>query len=459
MNKYFRISCIVIILTILLQSSVSFVAASGSTNGKITSVKIAVISDPHYFSPDLGVTGSKFENYLSKTKKLIPQSEAILRKTVDSIKASDANIVLIPGDLVKDGEYINHQVFAGFLQELRSSCKKVYVIAGNHDINNPASYMYSGSTKTRIRNTSPADFKKIYNDFGYKEAIAADPNSLSYVVEPVKGLRIIAIDACMYNNNLGQQTTSGEIQAKTLSWIEKQLKDAKSKGITVFGMMHHGLVQHFSVQSVLYGDFLVKDWQRMADKLADLGLKAVFTGHYHAQDISKYVSKKGNVIFDIETGSLVTYPNPYRMVEWSSDRMLKVSSHSIDSIDYDLGEKSFLDFSKDSLVKSLYSDIPEMLTGLFSIFNTKNQAQAKIKELGSTEFVSGKTLFDVIVDTMLANHKGDELMSREVMTACEQLKASGSIEMKFTAQALLSLGIDPEPADNNISLDLSKQVK
>ncbi|HEX3028537.1 MAG TPA: metallophosphoesterase [Clostridia bacterium] len=457
MNKFFKVSFIVIIFTILLQSSVSYATVSSITNAKITSVKIAVFSDPHYFSPDLGVTGSKFDSYLSKTQKLIPQSEAILRKTVDSIKASDANIVLIPGDLVKDGEYIDHQVFAGFLQELRSSGKKVFVIAGNHDINNPAAYMYSGSKKTRIRNTSPADFKKIYNDFGYKEAIAADPNSLSYVVEPVKGLRIIAIDSCRYNNNLGQQTTSGEIQAKTLSWIEVQLKDAKSKGITVFGMMHHGLVQHFSFQSVLYSAFLVKNWQSMADKLADLGLKAVFTGHYHAQDISKYVSKKGNVIFDIETGSLVTYPNPYRMVEWSSDQKLNVTSHSIDSIDYDLGGKSFLDFSKASLVKSLYSDVPEMLTGLLSIFNTKDQALAKIKELGSTEFVPGKTFFDVIVETMLANHKGDEVMSPEVKTACEQLKASGSMEMKFAAQALLSIGIDPEPADNNVSLDLSKK--
>lgn len=46
-----------------------------------------------------------------------------------------------------------------------------------------------GDQVTPVASITPAEFKEIYKDFGYEEALATDPGSLSYVVEPVKGLR------------------------------------------------------------------------------------------------------------------------------------------------------------------------------------------------------------------------------------------------------------------------------
>ena len=61
------------------------------------------------------------------------------------------------------------------------------------------------------------------------------------------------------------------------------------------------------------GDYIVADWEKHAASMAKVGIRMVFTGHFHANDISEYVSWTDK-IYDIETGSTVSYPMPYRMV-------------------------------------------------------------------------------------------------------------------------------------------------
>ncbi|HBK33264.1 MAG TPA: metallophosphoesterase, partial [Porphyromonadaceae bacterium] len=60
------------------------------------------------------------------------------------------------------------------------------------------------------------------------------------------------------------------------------------------GMMHHGLVEHMPYQAVFFGDYLVDGWQDAAQQLADRGLKVVFTGHFHSNDVSSFTSSAGN---------------------------------------------------------------------------------------------------------------------------------------------------------------------
>ena len=77
--------------------------------------------------------------------------------------------------------------------------------------------------------------------------------------------------------------------------------------------MHHGLVEHMLYQSTLMPDYLIDDWKNNAEILADSGLKVIFTGHFHSNDITLLTTHKGNKIYDIETGSLAGYPFPYRL--------------------------------------------------------------------------------------------------------------------------------------------------
>ena len=110
-----------------------------------------------------------------------------------------------------------------------------------------------GDNAVSVETITPDMFKSLYADYGYKTAIARDPNSLSYVSEPVKDLRILALDANEYYNNTPEYcVVSGSIKDATMTWAKKQLAEANAKGKSVIGVMHHGLVEHFMGESVIF---------------------------------------------------------------------------------------------------------------------------------------------------------------------------------------------------------------
>ena len=153
----------------------------------ILKADFAVFSDPHLYDSNLGTSGSAFEAYLKQDRKLLAESEAILQSMISTLSAEKLDFVLIPGDLTKDGELSGHQKMAAYLRTLESSGKKVYVVPGNHDINNSHAVRFSGSSAEPVQTINPNDFATIYSDFGYSEAIERDPNSLSYIAEPEIG--------------------------------------------------------------------------------------------------------------------------------------------------------------------------------------------------------------------------------------------------------------------------------
>ncbi len=250
---------------------------------------------------------------------MIRESDAILNAAISGLKQDNIKFVLISGDLTKDGEFSSHTKFAAYLKEMEVSGIEVYVVPGNHDINNPDAVSYSGAMTTPVPRVSPEDFARIYKQFGFGQAIARDPNSLTYLVEPVAGLYVLAMDACRYRENVDSPITGGRFSQETLDWI-LVIAWAKAGNKQIIGFMHHGVVAHYSMQPLLFAEYLVDDWTRVSRMFADAGMRMVFTGHYHAQDVVKRVVKPGRIpsfIFDVETGSLVTYPVPYRCDYWS----------------------------------------------------------------------------------------------------------------------------------------------
>ena len=61
--------------------------------------------------------------------------------------------------------------------------------------------------------------------------------------------------------------------------------------------------------------YLIEDYASIAAQLADAGLEMIFTGHMHANDIAVMTTKSGNTLYDVETGSNLTYPSPMRFVQ------------------------------------------------------------------------------------------------------------------------------------------------
>lgn len=60
-----------------------------------------------------------------------------------------------------------------------------------------------------------------------------------------------------------------------MSWIKEQLEQAEKDDKFVIGMMHHGMVEHFTMQEELFKDYVVDDWEDVSKDLAEAGLNGL----------------------------------------------------------------------------------------------------------------------------------------------------------------------------------------
>lgn len=295
-------------------------------------LRIAVMSDLHYLSPDMIADTEDFEHAFNSDRKLLKESSSVLHEMLERVRADKPDILLVSGDLTKDGEQECHAALAKQLQQLQQDVPglKIYVINGNHDIRNYNAKNFNTADGKAVpaTRTEPEDFKQIY-DFVYSDptviatftpAAGNEAGSLSYVARPVEGLTVIAMDTCRYSsdntsNGDDEHETSGAISADLEKWVIEQTAAAKARGDLVIGLEHHGLVPHFDVEPTILPMYLVNGYERIAQEYADAGMSAVFTGHMHAVDIAAMTTKAGNTFYDIETGSALTYPCPIRFVD------------------------------------------------------------------------------------------------------------------------------------------------
>ena len=68
----------------LLAPDGGLLAPDGGTALPAPSAKLLVLSDPHYFDPSLGTTGSAFATAISHDRKLLAESDAIMRAMADA---------------------------------------------------------------------------------------------------------------------------------------------------------------------------------------------------------------------------------------------------------------------------------------------------------------------------------------------------------------------------------------
>jgi 3',5'-cyclic AMP phosphodiesterase CpdA len=280
-------------------------------------LKIAVVSDIHYMDPSLlknnASAGAAFQAYLDADPKLIEFSDPIFRTVIAQLKSEKPDMLLIPGDLTKDGERISHKSVVALIKQLSDIHIKVFVVPGNHDVNNPEARTYNGDIATPTPSISASEFSSLYADYGYANAIARDPHSLSYVCQPYPNLWILGLDDCEYDDNKDIAIVAGRIKPETMTWALARLQEAKRRHITVFGMMHHNMIEHYAGQTQLDPGYVTDNWEAEADEFMNAGMSVIFTGHYHANDITKRVTGDKE-LYDIETGSLVTAPIPYRIL-------------------------------------------------------------------------------------------------------------------------------------------------
>lgn len=343
--------------------------------------RMAIMSDVHLMAPQLlQREGTAFDSYIANDRKMLAQSPELLDSATNRIEAFNPQVVLITGDLTKDGERVSHELLVErYLKPMASRGIRVFVMPGNHDVNNPHAKIYNGDITKRTASVSATDFANIYKDYGYGEALARDTASLSYVAQLDPTTRLIAVDACEYYDNDFDKdicVTAGRIKPATMNFIESQAAEAHRQGMDVMMAMHHGIVSHFDWQDKVMREYLVDDWRKCAKRIAKTGVKVCFTGHFHAQDVA---SKYG--LSDMETGSTVSYPHPYRLIDVDTKNgTLTVRSERVEELTSMKGSAETLRHKSESYANFALSGVLESMLPKTVPSDVKNECAQVLGE-------------------------------------------------------------------------------
>jgi len=250
----------------------------------------------------------------------------------------------------------------------------------------------------------------------------------------------LALDSCIYGPNPGDSQTAGRFSDATLAWIQAQLGKAQASKIRVLGMMHHGVVEHFANQALVFPEYLVNNRDAVAGMFSDGGMGAVFTGHFHANDITQGTpTGRAKSIYDIETGSAVTYPCPYRIVDVAGDTLTITTQH-ITSIDYDLqGADNFQDYAHDRLLTGLDQLVASLITAPPYAIATDEAQQ----------------ISPWLAQGLVAHYAGDEVITADAQAEVQTIRAYPDVASQLAAGMLTSVWTDLPPPDNNVTLDLA----
>ena len=334
-----------------------------SANGKV----IYVATDIHVMDSSLVINeGSAFTYYIGRDRKMLSQSIEAFQAVIDSAIIHQADVLLICGDLTKDGEKIGHERVSRMLGKALQAGLKTFVIPGNHDIRNPFAKYFDGDTTSPAEGVTAEEFASIYHDFGYGDDHLRDPNSLSYVCEPVPGLTLLAIDASQYEKNTyiahgdarDASIVGGAIKPSTLDWLLTQTDEAKGKGNQVIAMMHQQLINHIDNLDTVVSTAAIENGDSIAQLMMEHGVHVIFTGHMHYSDAATIWNDNHTAsLTDITTGSTITYPSHYRVVTISDDcSLLTIDTHRINSLPSQPQFTQFgLQFLKNGMESTVYA--------------------------------------------------------------------------------------------------------
>lgn len=327
---------IILSLTLIL-CSLPTLTASAEKSGE--NFGFAVASDTHYVHPvkQVGTTLADegwVTTFKSESESLTNQSGYIIDQFLkECAENPKCQFVLVTGDLATHGrDYVSEHetVAAKFRKFEQETGKQVYVINGNHD----------------NAKDMPVDHKKfteIYHEFGYDEALSTDDGTCSYSANLNDEYTLVALDTCderyrvVPNNDVTR-----------MDWAVKQIKAAKKQGKKVIMIMHHNLLEHNPFQKLNEKNYVVNTPYSFAGLLADLGVKLVFSGHTHCNNVKSYTSFLGNTIYDFSMSSLGNFPAEYKYFN-VSDSEINYETKKINHIDADKLAEVCKGYSKDAL--------------------------------------------------------------------------------------------------------------
>ncbi len=313
-------------------------------------LKFYLLADPHFFKNSIGAYGEGYEELMKSEQKCFAETEAMNRATAEYLKNStEADIILIAGDLSFNGEKESHEEYSKLLAEIKASGKKIYVVTAGHDVE-PTPFCFPGSkAKMPAEGIKFDDLLGYYHDFGYDDAIAFNREHMSYVAQLGEGIRLLVL--C----NDTAQGKSKPYDDDFCAWIKQQLDKAKEDGQMIFAMEHYPLIAGQPILS-FFPDARQPEAQKVIELLADNGCHLCFTGHMHNQSINLVTTEKGNKFYDVCTGSLIGCPAFMRLCTVKDDSTVDIKSIPVPDFEWDKKGKTceeYLQAQFDSMIINL----------------------------------------------------------------------------------------------------------
>lgn len=178
---------------------------------------------------------------------------------------------------------------------------------------------------------------------------------VSYLVEPVDGLWLLALDGNVYIprqdavedplNPRNYSSSQGyinvwEYKKHLINWAVSVIQRADSLNKDLIAFSHYpildcndgatGYIEKLFGQDKMNVTRIPVD--SMARVFADAGLRVHLGGHLHINDTEVCLTKKGNALVNIQIPSLAGYIPAYKLVTLKADHILEVETILIDSV-------------------------------------------------------------------------------------------------------------------------------
>jgi 3',5'-cyclic AMP phosphodiesterase CpdA len=179
---------------------------------------------------------------------------------------------------------------------------------------------------------------------------------VSYVVEPIKGLWLMAIDGDVYipkkNTSSDTKDSKNYSDASTgynnvlsnkkhlIKWVESISLQAKQQGKILIAFSHFPMIDFNDGASDEIKELLGSTKfqlnrvpsEEVAQAFADAGLKIHFAGHMHINDTGVRTTAKGNTLINIQTPSLAAYIPAYKLLTLKKDNLVDIQTITIDDV-------------------------------------------------------------------------------------------------------------------------------
>ncbi|GMQ23347.1 metallophosphoesterase [Algoriphagus sp. oki45] len=358
------------------------------------------------------------ESQLNSTR-LFNENYFALLAALEDLREKDIQLVVLPGDFTDDGQPMNVLALRGILKEYESRYgMRFFLTTGNHDPVSPfggpdgkrdflgengqSQAVVSDSSFLRFPNTvlsqaianwgydeillslqefgfypDPKDlfwthpfvnweyenysFEKIREKAGLENRSYSDPNTghllpdASYLVEPVPGIWLLAIDANVYTYSGSEESYDStawrgssvgfnlamKSKSHHLDWIRKVSEEAQKRGKTLISFSHYPLTDFHENSSEEMGHlFGAGKFQlsrvpkpEVSQAYAEAGIRIHFAGHMHINDTGNLEIEDKTELVNIQVPSLAAFPPAYKTMNLIDSTTMHIRTHHIQQAD------------------------------------------------------------------------------------------------------------------------------